>query len=52
MSWNTFVAERAAAAEVLSRAGLTVRDEGGYARLAHRVDQAINRDVLVAVKPG
>ena len=50
ISWNTHVARRADAAAVLSSAGLTVLDEGAYVRFEHRVDQAINRDILVARK--
>jgi hypothetical protein len=48
LAWNTFVAGRAEVAQVLSDAGLTVVDGNGYERLAHRVDQAILRDVVVA----
>ncbi|MFB9234370.1 TRM11 family SAM-dependent methyltransferase [Plantactinospora siamensis] len=51
MSWNTHVAQRSAAAEVLAGAGLRVLDGPGYAELSHRVDQGIERDVLVAVAP-
>lgn len=51
LSWNTQVAPRAAAEQVLAGAGLRVVDGPGYADLAHRVDQAIDRDVLVAVVP-
>ena len=52
ISWNTQVASRADAAAVLAGAGLAPMAEGGYADLAHRVDQAITRDVLVARAPG
>jgi hypothetical protein len=45
MSWNTHVAARSDAAKVLADAGLHVVDPPD---LAHRVDQAILRDVLVA----
>jgi hypothetical protein len=51
LSWNTFVADRDAAAEVLADAGLEVVDSEAHRRLAHRVDQAIRRDVLIARKP-
>jgi hypothetical protein len=51
ISWNTFVARREDAAATLTAAGLTVLDDGPYARLRHRVDQAITRDILIAVKP-
>lgn len=50
ISWNTFVARRESAAQVLADAGLEVMDYGAYLRLSHRVDQAINRDILVARK--
>jgi len=48
LSWNTFVAKREAAEEVLAGAGLTVLPDLGF---AHRVDQAIRRDIVVARKP-
>jgi SAM-dependent methyltransferase len=48
LSWNTHVAKRADAAQVLTGHGLSVVDDPGYGDLEHRVDQAINRDVLVA----
>ncbi|WP_046564986.1 TRM11 family methyltransferase [Micromonospora sp. HK10] len=51
LSWNTRVAPRAAAEAVLTDAGLRVVGGPGYLDLAHRVDQAIERDVLVAVAP-
>ena len=51
ISWNTYVAKREEAADVLAGAGLRVRDDGPYLELRHRVDQAIVRDVLVATKP-
>jgi SAM-dependent methyltransferase len=50
ISWNTFVAKREDAAEALNAAGLTVLDSGPYLKFRHRVDQAINRDILVARK--
>jgi SAM-dependent methyltransferase len=48
LSWNTYVAKRADAAQVLAEHGLSVVDGPGYLDVEHRVDQAINRDVLVA----
>jgi hypothetical protein len=47
VSWNTHVASRADAATVLADNGLSVME---YPDLSHRVDQAIQRDVLVARK--
>jgi hypothetical protein len=51
LSWNTHVADRDDAADVLADAGLEVVDSAAHRRLAHRVDQAIRRDVLIARKP-
>lgn len=51
ISWNTYVADRAELAGILGDAGLTVLDDGPYLGFAHRVDQAIVRDVLIATKP-
>lgn len=48
LAWNTYNADRAEVAAVLSGNGLTVLDGPGYTDLEHRVDQAIIRDVLVA----
>ncbi|MBO0870138.1 MAG: SAM-dependent methyltransferase [Micromonosporaceae bacterium] len=48
LSWNTHVAKRAEAVQILAGHGLSIVDGPGYLDLAHRVDQAINRDVLVA----
>ncbi|GAA5023716.1 TRM11 family SAM-dependent methyltransferase [Actinopolymorpha pittospori] len=51
MSWNTYVARREDAEEVLAGAGLRVCDSPPFLGFRHRVDQAINRDVVVATKP-
>lgn len=48
ISWNTHVTKRAELVEILTGAGLQVRELPGF---AHRVDQAIQRDLLVARKP-
>jgi SAM-dependent methyltransferase len=48
LSWNTHLAKRAEAGEILRDAGFTVVEEPGYLGLEHRVDQAITRDVIVA----
>jgi SAM-dependent methyltransferase len=47
LSWNTKVAKRGYAEDVLLANGLEIVPQGD---LAHRVDQAIERDVLVARK--
>jgi len=51
IAWNTLVARRDAAATILADAGLGPVDTGPYLAFRHRVDQAIVRDILVAVKP-
>jgi SAM-dependent methyltransferase len=48
LAWNTLVASRDELSSVLSRAGLVVFEEGPYAGFAHRVDQSIVRDVIIA----
>jgi SAM-dependent methyltransferase len=49
LSWNTNVARRELAEDILLAAGLEIVE---LPELAHRVDQSIERDVLVARKPG
>jgi SAM-dependent methyltransferase len=49
LAWNTYNADRADVAAILAGSGLRVLDGPGYDDLEHRVDQAIIRDVLVAV---
>jgi SAM-dependent methyltransferase len=51
ISWNTLVARREDAAEALAAAGLEVLDSAPYHAFRHRVDQAINRDILIARRP-
>ena len=51
LSWNSHVLPRTEMVKILTANGLAVREDGAYAELAHRVDQAILRDVVVAVKP-
>ena len=50
-AWNALVAPRAELVHLLAAAGLQPLDEGPYRDLAHRVDQAIVRDVVVARLP-
>jgi SAM-dependent methyltransferase len=52
LSWNARVAARERVAEIVAGAGLVVLDGPGFGDLAHHVDQTIERDVLVARKPG
>jgi tRNA G10 N-methylase Trm11 len=49
LSWNTKVARRELAEDILLAAGLELVE---HAPLAHRVDQGIERDVIVARKRG
>lgn len=51
ISWNTLVGPRPQIAQMLSGAGLEVLADHGYADFAHRVDQAIVRDLIVARRP-
>lgn len=47
---NLRTCPRAEAHDLLSGAGLAVRDSPAYRGFEHRVDQAIQRDIVVAVK--
>jgi hypothetical protein len=51
ISWNTHVVKREELAEILTRTGLEVREGAPFDSFAHRVDQAILRDLIVARKP-
>lgn len=51
ISWNTYVAKRDDLVEILTRSGLRVREGEPYDQFRHRVDQAINRDLVIAGKP-
>jgi hypothetical protein len=48
VSWNTHHAPREQAVQLLEAHDLDVVDDGGF---AHRVDQGITRDIVVARKP-
>ncbi len=50
LSWNTLGTPREQLAEILTAAGLTVRDDGQWRRFSHRVDSSVHRDVIVAVR--
>jgi hypothetical protein len=47
LSFNTYVVKRPQLAEILAANGLSVVDTGDF---THRVDQAINRDLIIARK--
>jgi Putative RNA methylase family UPF0020 len=51
VSWNTHVAGRDELAKIFVDAGLTVVDSPAYRGFGHWVDQAIDRDILVARRP-
>ena len=50
LSWNTLVCPRERLSARLSDAGLSVLDGTAYNGFAHRVDQSIRRDIIVAKK--
>ena len=52
LSFNTFVTPRAKVSGWLEEAGFEVLIGGAYDGMAHWVEQAVNRDVAVAVKRG
>ncbi|UZN02315.1 TRM11 family SAM-dependent methyltransferase [Cellulomonas sp. S1-8] len=52
LSWNTKVLPRADLLAMLTDAGLEPLDDAPLLDLAHRVDHAIERDLVVARKPG
>jgi hypothetical protein len=51
LSWNTYMTDRAELAAFLQDVGLNVMDSAPFRDFEHRVDQAINRDLIVARKP-
>ena len=51
LSWNLYTTARAELVAILEDAGLEVQDAEPFLDFEHRVDQAINRDLIVARKP-
>ena len=51
VAWNTRVLPRGAVREAFESAGLEVLDDPAWGSFAHRVDQSIIRDVMVARRP-
>lgn len=51
IAWNTHVTKRDDAASVLESAGLSVVEPASEREFCHRVDQAIQRDIILARKP-
>lgn len=50
LSWNSFVYSREQLSAQLESVGFHVKVDGVYSDFEHRVDQAIKRDIVVAVK--
>jgi hypothetical protein len=50
ISWNTHVMPRAELAAVLANNGLSIQKSEPFAEFEHRVDQSIQRDLIVARK--
>lgn len=50
LAWNSNVLDRHKMEKIFAAHGLTVLNEGEYAKFEHRVDQAIVRDIVIAKK--
>ncbi|MFY9176184.1 MAG: hypothetical protein WBI74_12035 [Caldicoprobacterales bacterium] len=50
LAWNKFVLSREEIIEIFSKHNLDVLNDSPYTEFEHRVDQAINRDIIVAKK--
>lgn len=50
LAWNSNVLTRIKMEQLLDAQGLVVKKEGAYLQFAHRVDQSILRDIVVAQK--
>lgn len=50
LSWNTFVFSREDMTQLLEQNGFDVRQEEAYLHFCHRVDQSIQRDLVIAQK--
>jgi hypothetical protein len=50
VSFNTYTLKRKAVCEALENAGLTVQNEPPFDDFSHWVEQAVNRDMVIAVK--
>lgn len=50
LAWNKFVLSREEIVDIFSRHNLDVFNDSPYTNFEHRVDQAINRDIIVAKK--
>ena len=52
LSWNTHGLSREQLATMITDAGLEARTDGPWLEFSHRVDSSIQRDLMVAVRPG
>jgi DNA modification methylase len=50
LSWNTYINTRDELIDKLTAYGFTVIDDDNYLKFDHRVSQAMNRDIIVAIK--
>jgi len=50
ISWNTYTNKRENLVLLLENNGYEVLNEGDYLNFRHRVSQAINRDIIIAIK--
>ncbi len=50
LSWNTYINTRDELKDKLTAYGFTVMDDDNYLKFDHRVSQAMNRDIIVAIK--
>ena len=50
IAWNTFLLKRAELENIFAENNLAMPNYGAFGDFSHRVDQAINRDVIVGVK--
>jgi hypothetical protein len=50
LAWNRFVLSRDDMVKLLQKAGFTVFNDDVFLEFDHRVDQAINRDIVIAKK--
>lgn len=50
LSWNTYTNKKSEFKEIFESKGFKVMDSEPYTKFHHRVSQAINRDIIIAVK--
>ena len=50
LAWNTFLAKRGQMEDIFKENKLEISEPGEFGDFSHRVDQAINRDIIIGVK--